>query len=205
MILFWELLNVYWTDALRFIGLKKFLKVYSMRKGIKDSVFYLLINRHDRWGGGRYEDWIHSSRSTLFLTWRYLKIYLHGIVYKTKHLSNGCKQQIVINTGGRKQDSIYIVMSLGSFLNKILVLLYNPDGVYCRFCYISLIFTQFFIMEIHVVSSQIKSTKFYYVIFSSLEIYILIKYWFKKYITTISTYQNKTGFTPNLKFVWWFG
>lgn len=135
MILFWELLNVYWTGALRFIGLKQFLKVYSVRRGIKDSVFYLLINRNERWGGGgsRYEDWIHSSRSIIFLTWRYLKIYLRGIVYKTKHLSNGCKQQI--DNKYRKKAGQYLYCNVTGVFFK-----WNTSiTIQSRWCLISLL------------------------------------------------------------------
>lgn len=137
-------------------------------------------------GGSRYEDWIHSSRSTIFLSWRFLKIYLHGIVYKTKHLSNGCKQQI--DNKYRKKAGQYLYCNVTGVFFKWNTSITIQSG-WCLFSlllYFTNFYTQFLIIEIHVVSSKIKSTKFTYVIFSSLEIYILIKYWFKKYITTIS-------------------
>lgn len=147
MILFWELSNVYRTMQCASLDCgKKSLKVYRVRRVTMDSVFYMLVNRHEGWEGRGPVLKIHASRSTRFLTWRHLKVYLHGIMYKTKLLSNGCKQQIDNKYMKKAGHYLYCKFN-GVFLDEILVhvLLYNPDGVQSCFCYISLIFIHSFV------------------------------------------------------------
>lgn len=175
---------------------KKSLKVYRVRRGVMDSVFYMLVNCHEGWEGRGPVLKIRASRSTRFLTWRHLKVYLHGIMYKTKLLSNGCKQQIDNKYMKKAGHYLYCKFNWVFFRwnTSTCITVHSGWCLILLLLHIINLYTQFRIMAKHVVSSKIKSNIIMWY-FLHLKFSILTKkHWFKKLITTISTCRNKNGF-----------